>query len=204
MLHLNVIEPETFQILTSLLGKQYLENFSLVRGTSLSLRYGHRKSIDLDLFSTEKFTPDIIHSLLTDDYPGYLYRGSNRFMHFCTIDDIKIDIVNHPFPLLSPVETVDTIRMFSVEDVAAMKCFAICKRGTRKDFYDLWQLLQEFSPHQIINFFVEKYGKDKLIFFNKSVIYFDEADDSDQPEVLISNLTWDKVKKEVYRTFVNL
>jgi hypothetical protein len=34
---------------------QGLNSFYLVGGTCLSLRYGHRKSIDLDLFCTQEF-----------------------------------------------------------------------------------------------------------------------------------------------------
>ena len=94
--------------------------------------------------------------------------------------------------------------MFSIEDVAAMKLFSICKRGTRKDFYDLWMLLQHFTAKKTQEFLYRKYGNEKLIFLSKSIIYFEEADISEQPEVLVKNLDWEKVKKYVYRNFVNL
>lgn len=204
MLHLNTIDEETYSILLSLLGKEYLSGFSLVGGTSLSLRYGHRKSIDLDLFSPTSFDPPIMEDLLQIDYANYTYRGNNTHMLFCNIGNVKTDIVYHPFKLLLPVETVDNIRMFSIEDVAAMKCYAICKRGTRKDIYDIWALVQHFTPKQIAEFFVQKYGEEKLIFFQKSILYFEEADNSVQPEVLIKGLDWEKVKKIVYKSFVSL
>jgi len=204
MLHLNTIDNTTHQVLLSLIEKTFLKDFSLVGGTSLSLRYGHRKSIDIDLSSSKEFDPVVLDSLLKAEYPEYVYRGNNRFMLFCNIAMVKSDIIHHPFTLLSPIETIDNIRMFSVEDIAAMKLFAICKRGTKKDFYDLWMLVQHFTPQQLSGFFVEKYGEDKLIFLRKSVVYFEEADISDQPEILIENLSWDIVKKDVYKSFVNL
>jgi predicted nucleotidyltransferase component of viral defense system len=204
MLHLNTIDNATHQVLLSLLNKEYLKEFSLVGGTSLSLRYGHRKSIDIDLFSPQEFDPALVDSLLKSEYPEYVYRGNNRFMLFCSIGPVKTDIIHHPFNLLSPVETIDNVRMFSIEDVAAMKLFAICKRGTRKDFYDLWVLLQHFTPEKLADVFITKYGEEKLIFLQKSVLYYEEADNSEQPEVLIKKLDWEKVKKEVYKAFVNL
>ncbi len=204
MLHLNTIDNSARKVLLSLLAKEYLKEFSLVGGTSLSLRFGHRKSIDIDLFSPKEFDPSLMDTLLKADYPDYTYRGNNRYMLFCNIGAVKMDVIHHPFNLLSSVETIDGIRMFSVEDVAAMKLFAICKRGTRKDFYDLWMLVQRFTPIELADFFIKKYGEEKLIFLKKSVVYFEEADDSDQPEILIPKLTWDKVKKEVYSAFVNL
>jgi predicted nucleotidyltransferase component of viral defense system len=204
MLHLNTIDETMYQILLSILAKDYFKEFSLVGGTSLSLRYGHRKSIDIDLFSPNEFDPALMDSLLKAEYPEYVYRGNNRFMLFCNIGPVKSDIIHHPFNLLSPVETIDNIRMFSIEDVAAMKLFAICKRGTRKDFYDLWVLVQHFTPNQLAAFFVEKYGEEKLIFLRKSVVYFEEANITNQPEVLIPKLSWEKVKKEVYASFTDL
>jgi predicted nucleotidyltransferase component of viral defense system len=204
MLHLNTIDAATHKVLLSLLSKDYLSSFSLVGGTSLSLRFGHRKSIDLDLFSVNEFEPGKIDELLKYDYPDYVYKGNNKNMLFADIAGVKTDIIRHPFELLKPVEVIDSIRMFSVEDVAAMKQFAVCKRGTRKDMYDIWVLLQHFSAKELAGFFVQKYGEDKLIFFQKSILYFEDADQSVQPEVLIKGLTWEKVKKSVYEAFVDL
>ncbi len=204
MLHLNTIDESTHDVLLSLLHKEYLKEFSLVGGTSLSLRYGHRKSIDIDLFSTKEFDPSILDELIKVDYPEYMYRGNNRYMLFCNIGTVKSDIIYHPFELLSPVETMDNIRMFSVEDVAAMKMFAICKRGTKKDFYDVWALLQHFTPKKLVDFFIQKYGSEKLIFLKKSIVYFEEADISEEPEILVKELNWEKVKKVVYNSFVTL
>lgn len=204
MLHLNTIDEITHQVLLELLGKKYLQDFALVGGTSLSLRYGHRKSIDIDIFSTKNFDTSIIDELLKADFADYQYRGNNRYMLFCNIGTVKSDIIYHPFELIAPIETIEGIRMFSIEDVAAMKLFAICKRGTRKDFYDVWALLQHFSANKLADFFIEKYGEEKLIFLKKSIIYFEEADDSDQPEILIKTLHWQQVKKIIYASFINL
>lgn len=41
-----------------------LSNFALVGGTALSLLYGHRKSIDLDLFSTEDILAVKVQAIL--------------------------------------------------------------------------------------------------------------------------------------------
>ena len=204
MLHLNTIDNNTHKTLLSLLSKKYLANFSLVGGTALSLQYGHRKSIDLDLFSPEKFEPGILEELIKIDYSDYVYRGNNTYMLFFDIGSVKTDLVYHPFGLLSTIETTDNIRMFGIEDIAAIKCFAVCKRGTRKDFYDIWALTQHFTPNEIAIFFTKKYGDENLIFFKKSVLYFEEANGTDQPEVLIKNLSWETVKKSVFNSFINL
>jgi hypothetical protein len=55
MLHTEAIEPNTFSLLKKLSATPKLKLFSLVGGTALALKFGHRKSIDLDFFNHEKF-----------------------------------------------------------------------------------------------------------------------------------------------------
>jgi hypothetical protein len=54
-----------------------LSDFLLVGGTALSLQYGHRISVDLDLFSTIEFDNQTIVSALEKEFPGFTYRNSN-------------------------------------------------------------------------------------------------------------------------------
>ena len=75
-----------------------LQPFSLVGGTALSLRYGHRSSMDLDLFYQGKFDQtsienELIHEFGSDfDYES----GHKNFGIFCNINCIKVDIVYFP------------------------------------------------------------------------------------------------------------
>jgi len=55
MLHTQTVKRELFELLKRLMGDNKLTNFTLVGGTALALYMGHRKSIDIDLFSQEEF-----------------------------------------------------------------------------------------------------------------------------------------------------
>lgn len=55
MLQTKTIEPGTLSLLKKIMEIPELKQFWLVGGTALSLKYGHRNSIDLNLFSTENF-----------------------------------------------------------------------------------------------------------------------------------------------------
>lgn len=46
------------ELLKSLMEAPVLRSFALVGGTNLSLRFGHRRSIDLDLFTNVPFNPE--------------------------------------------------------------------------------------------------------------------------------------------------
>ena len=55
MLRTETLERTTLELLKTIMQDEKLEYFNLVGGTALALYMGHRKSIDLDLFSIQEF-----------------------------------------------------------------------------------------------------------------------------------------------------
>ena len=55
MLHTETLESGTLQLLKNLESESCLSSFCLAGGTALALYLGHRKSVDLDLFSPLEF-----------------------------------------------------------------------------------------------------------------------------------------------------
>jgi hypothetical protein len=94
MLHTETVEPGAFSVLKQLMQLKELQAFSLVGGTALSLRYGHRTSIDLDLFCQEAFNSDqIIDTLKKEFGEGFRSESKNvRWGVFCYIQDVKVDL----------------------------------------------------------------------------------------------------------------
>jgi hypothetical protein len=70
MLQTKTVEPGTFSILKELMEVPALSGFSLVGGTALSLVYGHRVSVDLDLFSNKPFENIKVVQILKDFFKG--------------------------------------------------------------------------------------------------------------------------------------
>jgi predicted nucleotidyltransferase component of viral defense system len=196
MLRLETVEPYTFSILKQLMEMPELQELSLVGGTGLSLLYGHRMSVDLDLFSNKPFENDTIIDALGKKFgASFNNRGTNpRFGIFCFVDDVKIDIVRHPHPLIRPELKFDDIRMFSTEDIIAMKVQAILGRGKKKDFWDVAELLKHFSVSDFINFHKEKYAtQNLLITVPQALTYFADADESEDP-ISLNKQTWESVQ----------
>ena len=133
MLHTETVEPRTFSLLKELMALHALDTFLLVGGTALSLRYGHRSSDDLDLFSHEKFDYlKIIKTLESTFKQRFVYKQQlTQFGIFCFIDDIKVDIVHFPHLPISEIDIEDAIRIYSIADIAAMKIQAILGRGKK-------------------------------------------------------------------------
>ena len=196
MLHLKTVEPYTLSVLKQLMEIPELQDFSLVGGTALSLLYGHRMSVDLDLFSNKPFENiDIINALEKKFGASFDNKSTTpRFGIFCFVDDVKIDIVRHPHPLIRPELTIKGIRMFSTEDIVAMKVQAILGRGKKKDFWDVAELLKHFPISDFIQFHKEKYATQNLfITVPQAITYFLDADESEDP-ISLKKQTWTSVK----------
>ncbi|KFF18840.1 nucleotidyl transferase AbiEii/AbiGii toxin family protein [Chryseobacterium sp. JM1] len=162
MLYKETVSPEMWDLLQKLMQDQVLKDHFLVGGTALALRLGHRLSVDLDLFSIKDFDIGTILNHLQNTYGIKLEKSrlsNNTLLTY--INNIKVDIISHQYPLLNPVETVEGVRMISNEDIGAMKLHAIHQSGERyKDFVDMYFLLE----HEPLKFYLEayqrKYNKD--------------------------------------------
>lgn len=113
-----------------------MNNFCFVGGTALALKYGHRISVDLDLFSEEKYdTPAIINALEKEFAEKFEAENRNpKWGLFCYIDGIKTGIIHYPRKTINNPDVLDGVRMYSSPDIAAMKINAILGRGKKKDF----------------------------------------------------------------------
>jgi predicted nucleotidyltransferase component of viral defense system len=199
MLHIETVDPKTFSILERLMRMEALQPFSLVGGTALSLRYGHRTSVDIDLFYHEKFEHEsIIEALRIEFGKGYNTESRNiRWGIFCYLDDLKVDIVHYPHLPIQKIEVIKNIRMYSDQDIIAMKLNAILGRGMKKDFWDLYELLHHYSLDDMISFHETKFPEQNLLItIPQAISYFDEAEDSEAP-VSLKGQTWESIKKYI-------
>ncbi|MBN2863794.1 MAG: nucleotidyl transferase AbiEii/AbiGii toxin family protein [Bacteroidales bacterium] len=202
MLHTETVESGTLSLLKKLMVLPSLKPFSLVGGTALSLRYGHRSSIDLDLFFHEQFDHHhVVDELEATFRHRFVYKKQQTgFGIFCFINDIKVDFVYFPHLLIEEIEVVDNIRMYSSADISAMKIQAILGRAKKKDFWDLYELLQHYSLQQLIDWHKQKYPSQMLaISIPHAITYFAEAEESETP-ISFKNQTWEQIKKEISKS----
>lgn len=174
-----------------------LEDFALVGGTALSLQYGHRLSIDIDLFSCEKVAFEGIFEVLKNVFKErFVYESNNfRWGIFCYIDNIKVDIVYYPHKLIAPLIIEEGVRMYNTADISAMKIQAILGRGKKKDFWDIAELLQHLSVKDLIENHFKKYPDQMLLIsIPQALTYFLDAEESEDP-VSLKGQTWADVQK---------
>ena len=195
MLHTETVEPSTLDLLKRLQRLPALSNTRLVGGTALALHLGHRKSVDLDMFGN--FDPVVSYRKLLAD-AGYSAEGAeNGTVQSLRVDNVKVDLVNYPYPWMDNALEEDGVRLAGLKDIAAMKLSAVANRGRKKDFIDVARLLDVFSLDQMLSFYKEKFSVSELSFPLRGLMYFDDAEEDPMPEMLDGNLTWENVKKRV-------
>lgn len=199
MLQLQTVKPNTLELLKSLMHKEYLNSFVLVGGTALALQMGNRESIDLDLFSTADFSSNEILSSLLNDYQIIVNNQLTQTL-ISTINQVKVDFIKFHYPFIRPFVIIENIRMASIEDIAAMKLDAITGRGSKKDFYDLFFLLQHYSIDELFSFYSEKYPHQTTFHVIRSLSYFEDAEIQPNPIVFDKTISWDVVKQKIIST----
>ena len=196
MLQTQTITDNTLDLLKTLMTIPLLNQFALVGGTNLALRFGHRLSIDLDFFTNKPFHPESLYQLLESKFSNIVLASQSENMLFIYLNEIKVDLVLLPYPYLKPIEDFDGIRLVAVEDIAAMKLSAIASRGVKKDFWDIAELLDHFSLGEMINFYQAKYSSRDIFHLLRSLVYFEDAEAQKDPQPL-KDTKWLQVKQKI-------
>ncbi len=69
-------------------------------------------------------------------------------------------------------------------------------RGTKKDFIDIYLLLQHYSLDDLLAFYAQKYPNYSLFRALLSLNYFDDADPQAMPKMFIPD-SWDDIKTHI-------
>ena len=195
MLHLKSISPELLELLNRLMNDEAFKDFILVGGTALALQIGHRISIDIDLFGACEIDEILFLEKLKANGTVQVLK-KNKNMLICAIQGVKVDMVNYPYPLLEGTLNRDGIRMVGLKDIAAMKMNAIAGRGSKKDFIDVYYLLQYFTLEVMIDLYLQKYSNGSEFLVRKSLTYFEDADAEEMP-VMLEDISWDRIKERI-------
>lgn len=203
MLHYETVEPGTLALLRRLLALEALKGFSLVGVTALALRYGHRRSVDLDLFTEGTMHTDALRVTLSREFgDAFVMYDDQRakWAVFGFINNVKVDLVRFPHPRIADVVHRDGIRMYADEDIGPMKVEAILHRAQKKDFWDIDILLRTHGLQWLLDNHKRKYPKNTIaISIPRALNHFIDAEAS-EPPVGLNALSWDDVKRSIART----
>lgn len=195
MLSYEAVVPDTLELLRELMKIQIFSEMRLVGGTALSMQYGHRQSVDLDFFGKLNVGTEEIDNTLKKVGSHTLFTNSENIKIY-EICGVKVDFVNYRYNWIDGIVEEGGLRLASPKDIAAMKVNAIEGRGSRKDFIDMFFLLEHYSIEEIIRFYKEKYPEHSVFRALMSLTYFADAETQIMPKMLVP-FDWEELKKKI-------
>lgn len=196
MFSLKVFDDQTEKVLRSAIASNATEGFYLAGGTGLQLHLNQRFSFDLDFFAAEPFNPEKILPKLKP-LPKFQAQQVQADTILATANSTKVSFFHYPYPLIRKPASLEGIAVASLEDIAAMKLWAIASRGTKRDFFDIYFIAQKISLARILSLYEEKYknlasNRPHLL---RSLTYFADAEGDPNPVTLDKEITWETVRR---------
>lgn len=179
-MHLDILDPKQRDLIP--LMSRFAPVFYLVGGTALALQFGHRRSLDFDLFSSHPFENQPIRNRIkkqftieqtivdqTDELTVLVHGAQCTFFYF-------------PYPVAHPIASIGKLTMPDPLTIAAMKAFALGRRAKWKDYVDLYFALRRYTLSDVINRARELFGAevDEKLFrqqlaYHKDINYTEEV-----------------------------
>ncbi|MDR2804322.1 MAG: nucleotidyl transferase AbiEii/AbiGii toxin family protein [Dysgonamonadaceae bacterium] len=198
MLQIATVASDTLELLKTLMRDEKLSGFILAGGTNLALRLGHRKSVDLDLFPYKSFDGHKLQQYLTEKYhfePEFV-REHDTVKGL--INGVKVDFVAHIYPPLNEPVVEEGIRLYSLNDIAAMKLVAISDSGKRlKDFVDMAYLSTKMSLNKMLSSYAGKYKNANPMHALRGLSYFGDINFNAEIELTRGKFEWRKIEKRI-------
>lgn len=177
-------------------------DFYLAGGTALALQIGHRVSVDFDFFSEKEISGNLLDKVKKTFFDKKLVVSVNNPDELTVfVDDIKISFIRYPFSVLFGFVEYGGIKLLNIKEIAASKAYTIGRRGSYKDYADLYFIIFEnlSSFDEIIEISNKKYGGEfNSRLFLEQIIYLEDTAD-----VEILSLKEKVTKKEIKNFFEN-
>ncbi|MBI4180215.1 nucleotidyl transferase AbiEii/AbiGii toxin family protein [bacterium] len=167
----------------------------LAGGTALAIRLAHRFSFDFDFFTPEKVNARRILAevgKLGLDPEIELARDDTFIV---TFPGSKFSLFRYPYPFIH-TDVFEGVKVAGVLDIASMKAAAISQRGAKRDFVDLYFILQNIPFGKIAETIKSRYGTAlSTVAVGKSLVYFDDAEASPDPVYIGAGVKWETIKR---------
>lgn len=84
----------------------------------------------------------------------------------------------------------------SLEDIIPMKLEAIMNRGSKKDYWDLHEILEYYNLSEVVELYEKKYPYNTLENLEETLLLFERAEEDFEP-VCLKGKFWDIIKWDI-------
>ena len=123
--------------------------------------------------------------------------GATYYIGNSEKESIKLDVFyTESFISEGIVIEKDVLPIASLEDIVPMKLEAVINRGSKKDYWDLHEILDYYTLIEILELYRKKYPYNTLENLAESLLLFDRAEDDFDP-ICLKGKYWDLVKWDI-------
>lgn len=177
-MHTEALTEEGLRLFPSL---EEFDGFYLAGGTALALQIGHRISVDFDLFCDGPIDRTLLSKvkrIFTDVSVEPAINNPDELTTF--VGQVKVTFLSYPFSLIEPVISMAGLKMLSVKEIGATKAYTIGRRGTYKDYVDLYFIIagDHATLAEIISMAERKFGNEfNSRLFTEQLLFMDDVRD---------------------------
>ena len=177
-MHLEALPKENKDVFKKL---SKFSDFYLAGGTALALQIGHRISIYFDFFNNKEINKNLLNKIKKVFFGRKINISvSNPDELTVFVDQTKITFLKYPFPPTLNLINFKGINLLNVKEIAASKAYTVGRRGSFKDYIDLYYIILEKHTdlNKIIRMAEKKYGNEfNSRLFLEQLIYLEDITD---------------------------
>lgn len=195
----NIIDEDRYQLLKKITETISIPNYYMIGGTALSIQLGLRESFDFDFCVPDYFNNEVLLQELQT--LGKIEIKQNQ-KGTCDIilNGVQVSFFYYPNSIIKELITtkeIPKLKMASVLDIAVMKVAAIGGRGAKKDFFDLYNIMNQYNItiDELTTGLIQKCG-DKINYVNTimGLSYFEDAEQEILPKTFVP-YNWEEIKR---------
>lgn len=172
----------------------------LAGGTALALHLGHRVSVDLDFFQNSSFGDPhpLVSDLKSAGIPFQCRQLTDKAIHG-TVRQVKVTLMWYAYLRIRQVRRCSELScdIAALDDLAAMKLAAVSQRSSKKDFVDVWALLESGRTlRRMLTAYQRTFDVADVAHVLYRLAEFEEVDQQPMPRMLWKT-NWKQMKSDL-------
>lgn len=195
----NIFDKNRYELLKKISEVVSIDDYYMIGGTALSLQLGLRESYDFDFCVKNEFNNEILLNELKSIGNVEVIQNQKGTCDVL-LNGVQVSFFYYPNKVLkdfTKAEEMPNLKMASVLDIAVMKVVAIGGRGAKKDFFDLYNIIEKcnITVKELVNGLKQKCGNNiNYVNIIMGLSYFEDAEDEILPNAFV-DYNWENIKE---------
>ena len=195
----NIIDKDRYKLLKDITEIVTIPEYYMIGGTALSLQMGLRESFDFDFCVPAQFNNELLLEELGKIGEVKVKQNQSGTCDVI-LNGVQVSFFYYPNKIINELvkpQEMPKLRMASILDIAIMKIVAIGGRGAKKDFFDLYNIINKcrISIKELAEGLIEKCGsKTNYVNIIMGLSYFEDAEQEILPKTFVE-YNWEEIKE---------